>query len=66
MSAVLGTEIGNFLRRLPESKGIKLHLQQEVAAIGDNEVKLQIGEVLTADLVAVGMALSHESSCSSD
>jgi NAD(P)H-nitrite reductase large subunit len=57
MSAVLGTEIGNCLRRLPKSKGVKLHLQREVAAIGDNEVKLQIGQVLTADLVAVGIGV---------
>jgi apoptosis-inducing factor 3 len=57
MSAVLGTEIGGFLRRLHESKGVIFHLQQEVIAIGGNRVTLKNGQVLAADLVVVGIGV---------
>lgn len=57
MERILGTQIGDFVRRLHEQHGVRFHLQQTVQAIEGNRVTLNGGEVLDADLVIMGVGV---------
>jgi NADPH-dependent 2,4-dienoyl-CoA reductase/sulfur reductase-like enzyme/nitrite reductase/ring-hydroxylating ferredoxin subunit len=57
LERVLGAEVGDFVRALHEEKGVKFHLGDGVASIGEREVKLTSGRELLAELVVVGIGV---------
>jgi NADPH-dependent 2,4-dienoyl-CoA reductase/sulfur reductase-like enzyme/nitrite reductase/ring-hydroxylating ferredoxin subunit len=54
MQRVLGQQVGDFLRRLHESRGTVFHLGKTIASIAGPSVTLSDGTTLTADFVLVG------------
>ncbi|HKU14321.1 MAG TPA: FAD-dependent oxidoreductase, partial [Steroidobacteraceae bacterium] len=54
MRRVLGEQVGDFLRRLHESRGTVFHLGTTIAGIAGEQVSLSNGTTLAADLVVVG------------
>ena len=57
MEQIMGPEIGGFVRMIHEDHGVHFHLGTTVAAIDRQNVTLQTGEKLTADLVVVGIGV---------
>jgi hypothetical protein len=57
MEHIFGVEIGGFVRRLHEQNGVTFHLGTTVAAIEDKAVRPATGEVVSADLVIVGIGV---------
>jgi NADPH-dependent 2,4-dienoyl-CoA reductase/sulfur reductase-like enzyme/nitrite reductase/ring-hydroxylating ferredoxin subunit len=57
LERILGPELGDFVRSLHEQKGVKFHLGDGVASIGEREVKLTSGRELLAELVVVGVGV---------
>ncbi|HJV62766.1 MAG TPA: FAD-dependent oxidoreductase [Albitalea sp.] len=57
MERALGAELGTFLRRLHEERGVVFHLPDGVAAIDTRGVRLTSGKRLDADLVVVGIGV---------
>jgi NADPH-dependent 2,4-dienoyl-CoA reductase/sulfur reductase-like enzyme len=55
MERVLGPEVGTYLHRLHESKGVVFHLQQSVVAIDERKVTLKDGGTIEAGLVVIGV-----------
>jgi NADPH-dependent 2,4-dienoyl-CoA reductase/sulfur reductase-like enzyme/nitrite reductase/ring-hydroxylating ferredoxin subunit len=57
LERVFGPQLGDFIRALHEEHGVKFHLENSVTAIGANNVTLQNGGTLDADLVVVGVGV---------
>jgi NADPH-dependent 2,4-dienoyl-CoA reductase/sulfur reductase-like enzyme/nitrite reductase/ring-hydroxylating ferredoxin subunit len=57
MEKILGPELGNFIRRLHESHGVRFHLGTTVISIDEKSVTLKNAEHLQADLVVVGIGV---------
>jgi NADPH-dependent 2,4-dienoyl-CoA reductase/sulfur reductase-like enzyme/nitrite reductase/ring-hydroxylating ferredoxin subunit len=57
MERVMGRDIGGFVRRIHEERGVRFHLGTTAASIGDQAVALKSGETLPADLVVVGIGV---------
>jgi len=57
MERVLGPEVGEFLRRLHERKGVVCHLQQNVVAIDERKVTLKDGSTIEAGMVVIGIGV---------
>src|ERR1700730_13603278 len=57
MERILGADAGNFLRRLHEEHGVRLHLGTTAASITAQRVMLENGENLEADLVVIGVGV---------
>ena len=57
MERVLGPEVGAYLHRLHERKGVVFHLQQSVIAIDERKVTLKDGATIEADLVVIGVGV---------
>jgi len=57
MEKVLGPELGEFLRRLHESHGVRFQLGTTVLSIEEKIVTLKNGKHLQADLVVVGIGV---------
>jgi NADPH-dependent 2,4-dienoyl-CoA reductase/sulfur reductase-like enzyme len=57
MEKILGPELGNFIRRLHESHGVRFHLGTTVISIDEKSVTLKNAEQLQADLVVVGIGV---------
>lgn len=57
MERVLGPQMGDFVRRLHESHGVRFHLGDTAAAIEADHVALKSGPRLEADLVVVGVGV---------
>lgn len=57
LQSVLGPELGGFVRYLHERRGVVLHLPRHAAAISNEAVTLDDGQVLPADLVVVGVGV---------
>ncbi|HVC37465.1 MAG TPA: FAD-dependent oxidoreductase [Gammaproteobacteria bacterium] len=57
MEKVLGKEVGNFIRQLHESHGVKFHLGTTAVSVDKQNVHLKTGEVLPADLVVIGVGV---------
>ena len=57
MERVLGSQVGQHLRRLHERNGVIFHLQQSVATIDVRKVTLKNGSVIEADLVVIGIGV---------
>jgi len=57
MAAILGVEMGNFIRGLHEQHGVVFHLGTTARAIDERSVVLETGERLEADLVVIGIGV---------
>ncbi|MGH8273260.1 MAG: FAD-dependent oxidoreductase [Gammaproteobacteria bacterium] len=57
LERIMGRELGQFVHKLHESKGVTFHLGCNVAAIGEHEVTLDDDTPLAADLVVVGIGV---------
>jgi NADPH-dependent 2,4-dienoyl-CoA reductase/sulfur reductase-like enzyme len=57
LERVMGTELGTFIRELHESKGVSFHLGRKPARIGKDNVVLDDGSTLVADLVVIGVGV---------
>lgn len=57
LERVLGPAMGDFIRRLHEGHGVRFHLGDSAAAIGEKEVQLKSGTRLAADLVVAGVGV---------
>src|SRR5688572_6072556 len=57
METILGTDVGNFFRKLHEAHGVTFHLGTTAVAIDQRSVTLQNGETLSADLVVIGVGV---------
>jgi NADPH-dependent 2,4-dienoyl-CoA reductase/sulfur reductase-like enzyme len=57
MERVLGTQMGDFVRRLHEEHGVIFHLEDTATAIDARQVTLQRGGTIAADLVVVGVGV---------
>jgi apoptosis-inducing factor 3 len=57
MEKILGTEVGNFIRKLHEEHGVTFHLGTTATSIDKRSVTLQSGENIPADLVVIGVGV---------
>lgn len=57
LARVLGDEVGAFIRKLHEDKGVHFHLQARPTSIGERSVTLDDGAELEADLVVMGVGV---------
>jgi 3-phenylpropionate/trans-cinnamate dioxygenase ferredoxin reductase subunit len=57
LERVMGAALGDFIRSLHESKGVRFHLEQTAAEFTARDVVLQNGARLDADLVVVGIGV---------
>lgn len=57
LGRVLGRELGDFIRALHESHGVRFHMQASIAEIGAGSVRLTTGDALPADLVVLGVGV---------
>jgi apoptosis-inducing factor 3 len=57
MEKVLGAEVGDFMRKLHEKNGVTFHFGTTAASIGAQDVTLQNGKTLQADLVVIGVGV---------
>ncbi len=57
MGRVLGADLGRFVRGLHEEHGVRFHLGETVAEVGEGEVALSGGGRLAADLVVFGVGV---------
>ncbi|MDQ6830476.1 MAG: FAD-dependent oxidoreductase [Gemmatimonadota bacterium] len=54
---ILGPELGAFVRSVHEEHGVTFHLQRAATHIAADTVTLDSGEVLSADLVVIGIGV---------
>jgi NADPH-dependent 2,4-dienoyl-CoA reductase/sulfur reductase-like enzyme len=57
LERVVGPELGTYVRKLHESKGVKFHLEDSATSIDANGVTLKSGEIVRADLVVIGVGV---------
>jgi NADPH-dependent 2,4-dienoyl-CoA reductase/sulfur reductase-like enzyme/nitrite reductase/ring-hydroxylating ferredoxin subunit len=57
LERVMGPDLGDFVRRMHESKGVVFHLGETVKAIGPKTVELASGASIAADVVVVGIGV---------
>jgi NADPH-dependent 2,4-dienoyl-CoA reductase/sulfur reductase-like enzyme len=57
LERIMGPEIGDWVRRLHESHGVRFHLGSGVAAVEASAVTLTSGGALPCDLVVVGIGV---------
>ena len=57
MERVLGPQMGDFIRRLHEEKGVIFHLEDKTAAIEGKKLRLESGGTLDVDLVVMGVGV---------
>jgi apoptosis-inducing factor 3 len=61
LEKVMGAEVGRFIQSLHESKGVRFHLGQTVAAVNGRTVTLSKGATIDADLVVMGVGVKPAS-----
>jgi len=57
LERVLGPDLGGYVRKLHESKGVKFHLENTATSIDEESVTLKSGDILNADLVVIGVGV---------
>ena len=66
LGAVLGSELGAFVRSLHEEHGVVFHLGARAERIDDRAVTLSNGHVIDADLVVAGVGVTPRISLAAD
>jgi NADPH-dependent 2,4-dienoyl-CoA reductase/sulfur reductase-like enzyme/nitrite reductase/ring-hydroxylating ferredoxin subunit len=72
LERVMGRAVGSFVRKLHEDKGVRFHLGRRPASISAEDVTLDDGAVLAADLVVMGVGvrpaleLAQSAGCATD
>lgn len=61
LDKVLGAELGGFIRALHESHGVVFHMGRSLSAIAEQQVVLNDGSALAADLVVIGVGVRPRS-----
>lgn len=57
LARVMGPELGGFIRKLHEEKGVVFHLERKPARVAVKHVILDDGTTLDADLVVIGVGV---------
>jgi NADPH-dependent 2,4-dienoyl-CoA reductase/sulfur reductase-like enzyme len=57
MEKILGADVGTYIRKLHENRGVTFHLGNAVTSIGARSVTLKSGEELAADLIVIGVGV---------
>lgn len=57
LERIMGRELGQFVHKIHESKGVVFHLGHGVKSIGEDEVTLDDDTTLAADLVVIGIGV---------
>jgi NADPH-dependent 2,4-dienoyl-CoA reductase/sulfur reductase-like enzyme/nitrite reductase/ring-hydroxylating ferredoxin subunit len=57
LQAVMGSDLGGFIRDIHQSKGVQFHLEQKVASIDEREVTTTNGTRIPADFVVLGVGV---------
>jgi NADPH-dependent 2,4-dienoyl-CoA reductase/sulfur reductase-like enzyme/nitrite reductase/ring-hydroxylating ferredoxin subunit len=57
LERIMGPELGDFIRRLHEEKGVVFHLRRKAESVADGVVVLEGGERLAADLLVAGIGV---------
>ena len=57
LERVVGPELGTYVRKLHESKGVTFHLEVSASSIDPDGVTLKSGDCLKADLVVIGVGV---------
>ena len=57
LERVMGVDVGRFVQRLHESKGVKFHLGQSAARVDNRTVTLSDGSTIEADFVVFGVGV---------
>jgi NADPH-dependent 2,4-dienoyl-CoA reductase/sulfur reductase-like enzyme len=57
LERVMGPEVGRFIQKLHEAKGVRFHLGQTVTAVNGRQVTLSKGGTLDADFVVIGVGV---------
>lgn len=57
LERVVGPELGAYVRRLHESKGVTFHLEDSATSVDGSTVTLKSGQILDADLVVIGVGV---------
>ena len=57
LERVFGSELGGFIRKLHETNGVKLHLEDTVVRLDGRNVVLRSGATLEADFVVLGVGV---------
>lgn len=57
LERVMGAEVGSFVQKLHESRGVRFHLNSTVTAIDEKRVTLADGRTIDADLVVLGVGV---------
>jgi NADPH-dependent 2,4-dienoyl-CoA reductase/sulfur reductase-like enzyme/nitrite reductase/ring-hydroxylating ferredoxin subunit len=57
LERVMGPELGDFIRRLHEERGVVFHLSRKAESVEDGTVVLEGGERLAADLLVAGIGV---------
>lgn len=63
---VMGREVGEFIRRLHEEKGVVFHLEDSATAIGEHTVTLKSGGTIAAELVVIGVGVRPTTALAED
>jgi NADPH-dependent 2,4-dienoyl-CoA reductase/sulfur reductase-like enzyme/nitrite reductase/ring-hydroxylating ferredoxin subunit len=57
LERVMGAQVGRFVQRLHESRGVRFHLDADLRAITPREVELTDGRKLAAEVVVLGVGV---------
>jgi len=57
LERIMGTQVGEFVHKLHEEKGVRFHLGAQLRAIHADAVELEGGEKLPADVVVLGVGV---------
>jgi len=57
LERVMGTQVGKFVQKLHEAKGVRFHLEANLQSIDAQAVALEGGKRLEADLVVLGVGV---------
>lgn len=57
LARVMGDELGRFIQKLHEDKGVRFHLGKKPLSVDESGVKLDDGKTLAADLVVMGVGV---------
>jgi NADPH-dependent 2,4-dienoyl-CoA reductase/sulfur reductase-like enzyme len=57
LERILGADVGDFVRKLHEEKGVSFHLEKTATRVDETQVTLSDGSTLDAELVVLGVGV---------